>query len=131
MSLSIDKHLGIHTQALELRSRRTEVLAGNLANADTPGYKARDLDFRAALSAAESSGGALNTTHANHIGGANGAGTNGDLLYNTPSQPSLDGNTVDLQQEKAKFAENAVQYQASLQFLNGKIASLRAAIRGD
>lgn len=132
MPLSIDKALGIHDEALMLRARRAELLAENLANADTPHYKARDFDFRAALEQAgqgrPSTG--LAVTHAGHIQGA-GPALNPELLYRIPGQPSLDGNTVDPQLEKAAFAENAVHYQATLLFLNRKIASIKGALKGE
>ncbi len=130
--MNIDKAFGIHAVALQLRARRAEVLAANLANADTPNYKARDLDFKAALKAAagRESAAALRTTHPRHIGGQGNAG-GVELRYRVPTQPSADGNTVDTQREQAAFAENALQYQASLTFLNGKIRSLKTAIKGE
>ena len=134
MPTAIDKHLGVHAQALNLRSRRTELLAANLANADTPGYRARDIDFKSAL--AQASGNAqpgvqLQTTNAAHIGPkqVNG-GPAPELKYRTPLAPSLDGNTVDAQLEQAAFAENTVRYQATLQFLNSKFRGLLTAITG-
>ena len=128
MSLNIDKHFGVHAQAMQLKSQRNEVLATNIANADTPGYKARDLDFNAVLR--QASGDGLRVTHTRHMM-ANGA-TPGEaqLLYRVPTQPAQDGNTVDVQQEQAAFAENAVRYQASLEFLNSRIRGLSTAIRG-
>jgi flagellar basal-body rod protein FlgB len=139
MTSVIDKHLGVHAQALTLRSQRTELLAANLANADTPGYRARDIDFKTAL--AQASGTAhqgvhLQTTNAAHIGPPNSidGGVNGapapELKYRTPLAPSLDGNTVDAQLEQAAFAENTVRYQATLQFLNSKFRGLMTAITG-
>ncbi|MGD8497730.1 MAG: flagellar basal body rod protein FlgB [Chromatiales bacterium] len=131
MPLSIDAHLGIHADALAVRSRRTELLASNIANADTPNYKARDVDFRAALEQARGAqSGGLRTTHANHISTAAFGGAM-EVGYRVPFQPSLDGNTVDPQQEKAAFAENTVRYQTTLTFLNSKINSLRGALRGE
>lgn len=130
MSLSFDKALGIHADALQLRSRRLELLASNLANADTPNYKARDIDFRAALSQAQGGGLGLMRTHASHLP-VQGGGIGGEPLYRIPNQPSLDGNTVDAQLEKAAFSENAVQYQASLDFLNSRFRGLRTALKGE
>jgi flagellar basal-body rod protein FlgB len=131
--IDINSHLGVLPQALQLQSRRTEVLAANLANADTPNFKARDLDFRAALAAAGAPGATLKLdgTHARHLATA-GAGGNDDvsLQYRTPLAPSLDGNTVDSHLEQAAFAENAVRYQATLTFLNAKFRSLLTAITG-
>ncbi|MHA7816871.1 MAG: flagellar basal body rod protein FlgB [Pseudohaliea sp.] len=133
MSFSIDDYFGIHQQALSLRSQRNTVLASNIANADTPGYKARDFDFRAAL--AEAGGpvaGAdrLRVTHDRHLGAGTGAGGAGPLLYRVPLQPAQDGNTVEVDREQAAFAENAVRYQASLQFLSGKIRSMIDVLKG-
>jgi flagellar basal-body rod protein FlgB len=134
MATMIDKALGIHPQALTLRSQRAEVLAGNLANADTPNFKARDTSFKAVLSSAQddlaSVGMPLATSHAAHMQGLSGAGQ-AELLYRNPSQPSIDGNTVDTQIEYTEFARNALQYQASLTFLSGRIRTLLTAIRGD
>ena len=130
---SLDNALGLHEAALKVRSQRMETLASNLANADTPNYKARDLDFRAVLSNYQSnsvSGSTLKTTHANHLQQPGGV-IGGSLQYRNPMQPSIDGNTVDTQVEKAKFMENALQYQTTLQFIDGRIKSLRKAIRGD
>jgi flagellar basal-body rod protein FlgB len=131
MPISVDKAFGIHERALALKARRSEVLATNLANADTPHYKARDIDFKAALDRAQQHHGlALKTTNVRHIaptlepGGA-------ELLYRVPEQPSLDGNTVDSRVEQAAFAENALQYQATLTFLGSRINGLRSAIRGE
>ena len=128
---NIDDAFGIHDQALVLRARRAELLAGNLANADTPGYKARDVDFKAALEKASAGPAAsrLQTTNARHLTG-NQTGIGGlNLLYRVPLQPSLDGNTVDTQAEQAAFMENAVRYQASLRFLNSRIQGLMRVLR--
>jgi flagellar basal-body rod protein FlgB len=136
MPVNLDQYLGVHAAALDVRSRRTELIANNLANADTPGYKARDLDFRDALARAsgdKTTGGVhLSTTQAGHIGGAASADatTSPDLKYRTPLAPALDGNTVDAQLEQAAFAENSVRYQATLTFLNSKFRGLMTAIMG-
>lgn len=105
-----------------------DVLATNLANADTPHYKARDFDFAAALDRAAGHG-RLRVTNARHIGGAAGA-SSADLAYRVPHQPAVDGNTVESDLELARFAENSVGYQASLGFLDGRIATLRLALTG-
>lgn len=128
MSSNIDV-LGIHTQALALRARRAEILATNLANADTPGYQARDLDFAAVL-AGQGNEGALRTTDLRHLGGAD-PDFDFALRYREPLQASLDHNTVDVQAERAAFVDNAMRYQASLTFLNGRIRGLISALRGD
>lgn len=120
---------GIHEQALMLRAHRTEVLAANMANADTPAFKARDFDFAAALTgAAAGQGRGLQATDARHIGTA--SAQRPTLAYRNPFQPSRDGNTVESDLEFARFAENSIAYQASLRFLSGRISSLRMAIGG-
>ena len=129
MPSSIDRLFGVHAQALQLRARRGELLASNLANADTPDYKARDLDFGKALASAQADS-ALRATHTNHITRSDNTGS-ASTLYRVPNQASLDGNTVDTQVEKQKFAENAVRYQTTLRFLNGKISGLMTAIKGE
>ncbi len=136
MANSLDQYLGVHAAALDVRARRTELIANNLANADTPGYKARDIDFRQAMARAagdaNTSGVHLSTTQAGHIGGAASADatTSPDLKFRTPLAPALDGNTVDTQLEQSAFAENAVRYQATLTFLNNKFRGLLTAIMG-
>ena len=145
MAMDLDSYLGIHAQALQVRARRTELLATNLANADTPGYKARDIDFKSAIAAAMGPANTPSTplvTNARHIGiggssAADSAGALGGkdslesfLKYRTPLAPSLDGNTVDAQLEQAAFADNTVRYQATLQFLSGRFRSLMTAITG-
>jgi flagellar basal-body rod protein FlgB len=134
MPINLDQYVSVHAAALDVRARRGELIANNLANADTPGYQARDIDFRQAMARAAGdpvSGVTLSTTQAGHIGGASSASaTNPDLKYRTPLAPSLDGNTVDAQIEQASFAENAVRYQATLTFLNSKFRGLLTAIMG-
>jgi flagellar basal-body rod protein FlgB len=135
MPLNLDQYVGVHATALDVRSRRGELIANNLANADTPGYQARDIDFRQAMALAsgdKTAGVAIRTTQAGHIGGAASADAAGspDLKYRTPLAPALDGNTVDAQIEQAAFAENAVRYQATLTFLNSKFRGLLTAILG-
>lgn len=127
MSTSSDL-FGIHTQALALWQRRAEVLSANLANADTPNYQARDVDFRAALGAAGTQTLPLTATAAGHLGNAAAGGD--ALKYRVPMQPSMDGNTVDAETEQAAFAENSVRYQASLSFITAQIRILRTAITG-
>lgn len=130
MSISFSNALGVHERALNVRSQRAEVLAGNLANADTPGYKARDFDFKAALNAASRDQMPLQTTQGAHLPGKGDAPSQ-ELLYRTPTQPSLDGNTVDSQVELAAYMRNAMDFQASFQFLNSKFQGLSAAIKGE
>lgn len=136
MPISFDAVLGIHEQALRLGAQRTELLASNIANSDTPGYKAKDIDFRAALQNAQSvkdgmsDSVTLKTTHEKHIHlSADAAGA--ELLYRVPNQASLDGNTVDSQMEQSAFAENAMRYQATLTFIDGKFKGLMSAFRGE
>ena len=134
MSISFDSALGIHDDALKVRARRSELLASNLANADTPNYKAQDIDFKQALEQASAgqsaSSSQLHTTHSGHIQGEP-APDIPDSKYRVPLQPSLDGNTVDSQLEKANYAENALQYQTTLSFLGSKFSSLIGAIKGE
>jgi flagellar basal-body rod protein FlgB len=160
MRTFLDNYLGVHPQALTLEAKRNDLLASNLANVDTPNYKARDIDFKAALSAASvnsnSSGGngASTSGSAGFITGtaapltlrtgnasaatppASASGSEGatldpaSLKYRVPMAPALDGNTVDEQLEQAAFAENGVRYQASLTFLNTALRNLMTAIVG-
>lgn len=132
MSINFDKAFGIHEAALNIRSQRAEVLANNLANADTPNFKARDIDFSKALEQAQTSqSSGLNRTHSKHLDSAIGTEIPG-LSYRIPTQPDTgDGNSVDAQYEQTKFAENAMQYETSLRFLDGKIKGLLSAIRGE
>ncbi len=109
---------GVHGTALALRSQRLAMLASNIANAATPGYKARDIDFSAAMDAASSG---------MDLGGA----VDGATRYRVPVMPSLDGNTVELSTEQTLFAENAVQYRATLAFLEGRINTVRRALKGE
>jgi len=120
---------GIHTQALALWQRRAEVLSANLANADTPKYQARDIDFRAALGAADGGSLPLAAPTQGQIDSTSASSAQA-LKYRVPMQPSLDGNTVDAETEQAAFAENSVRYQASLTFINAQIRQLRTAITG-
>lgn len=113
--MAADTLFGVHGAALEVRSQRMGVLASNIANASTPGFKARDIDFGQALAAVET-------------------GTDGIAAatkYRVPVQTSMDGNTVELSQEQTAFAENAIQYQTTLSFLNGRIAEVSRALKGE
>lgn len=129
--MNFDDTFGIHERALLLRSQRAEVLAANLANADTPGYKARDFDFKSMLANEVDSSSRVRTTHRQHIRTEQGTVSSSQLLYRTPMQPSLDGNTVDTEQEHTAFSANAIEYQATLTFINSQISGLRKALRGD
>ncbi|MCC2979986.1 MULTISPECIES: flagellar basal body rod protein FlgB [unclassified Sphingomonas] len=105
---------GVHGAALEVRAQRMNLLASNIANASTPNFKAKDIDFTQALASVERQGGIEQAT-----------------LYRTPDSPSMDGNTVELSKEQTAFAENAVQYQTTLSFLNGRINQLTRALKGE
>ncbi|MEE4540144.1 MAG: flagellar basal body rod protein FlgB [Erythrobacter sp.] len=111
---------GIHGAALALRSERMGVIASNIANAATPGFKARDIDFAAALDA--------------RLEGARGdplAASDPALVYRTPTMPTLDGNTVELGREQIAFAENAMRYSATLSFVQGKVNTITRALKGE
>lgn len=132
MSNILDNVFGLSSQALDVWQRRSEVIASNIANADTPNYQARDVDFRQALQQAsgESSNSnlALDTPSPGQINTTTQSAE--QLKYRVPLQPSMDGNTVDTQVEQAQFASNMVHYQASLSFINSSIQTLRLAING-
>lgn len=123
----LDRFLGVHRDALVLRSERLTVLASNIANAATPGYKARDLDFASALAVEQPD--KLTRTNAKHMT-ASEAGSS-TLRYRQPIQPSLDGNTVELATEQLQFAETALRYRSTLSILNGRIAGLTSALKGE
>ena len=133
MRFSLDKAMGIHPEALFVRARRSSLIASNLANADTPRYKAQDIDFRSVLrnSAGIHDEGRMKSTNRGHIQAGGFSASSAELLYRNPHQPSIDGNTVDAQVEKAEFAENTLMYQTSLRFVDGKISAIKKAIRGD
>ncbi len=128
MTINFDKALGIHPQALALREKRGEMLAANLANADTPGYKARDMNFESVFKQNLQLTQAMERTHTNHL--PSKTIFEAHTMYRNPNQASLDGNTVEANVEQAKYAENAVQYQASLQFVSNKFSGLMMALRG-
>lgn len=130
MPLDINQVFAPHERVLTAASQRMELLAANMANADTPNYKARDLDFRAALQSAEAGTVTIAATRPGHIQGAGAAGSRSEVLYRVPDQPTLDGNTVDAQKESAAIAETSTRYQASLTFLDQRIRGLRMAITG-
>jgi flagellar basal-body rod protein FlgB len=130
MPLNIDSYFGLEAKSLSLEDQRASIIANNLANTNTPNYKARDIDFQEFLQASlKAQGQQLNTTDPDHIG------TNADfstiLKYRSVDHVSLDGNTVDKDVETTEFAKNAVNYQASLSFLNNKIRYMTMAIKGD
>lgn len=133
MAISFESALGVHETALRSRGQRASVLAANLANIDTPNYKARDYDFKQMLEAktAQQSVFSTDLTNARHIEASSITDIDSNLLYRTPQQPSIDGNTVEDQIEHAEYMKNALDFQSSFQFLNSKFQGLRSAIRGD
>ncbi len=119
----LDRALGVHEQALELRSKRMEVLSRNIANADTPNYKAQDIDFKSVLQSAQKQ---------KQTGIPPGQLTSGDeLKYRIPFNVAFDGNTVELNIEQAQFGQSAANYQATLNILENRISGIRKALRGD
>ncbi|MBN2856401.1 MAG: flagellar basal body rod protein FlgB [Halothiobacillaceae bacterium] len=129
-----DQLFGIHGDALAYRSERMGILASNIANSDTPNYKARDLSFNDALRAAAGQGGvghplALKLDQPGQRSAGTSAG-GAQELYRIPDQPALDGNTVDLERERVRFTENAVSYQTTLSFLNSRIKGINSALTG-
>lgn len=132
MAINFEKALGIHQHTLGIRSRRSQILAENIANADTPDYKARDIDFKQALQSAKyRSGVSLTRTHETHKFGQSFSMAQAGQLYRVGNQPDTgDGNTVDAEVERNLFMRNSMEYQASLDFLNSKISALREAIKG-
>lgn len=145
MFANITSGLDFHSKALVLRAERQRVIASNIANADTPGYVARDLNFKDAMNAASSGGlsassssaqgsGTNGMTNSRHIplsGGTIGTlGGASNLAYTAQTQPSLDGNSVDLDRERANFVDNSVRYEATLRFINGQSKTILSAIQG-
>jgi flagellar basal-body rod protein FlgB len=128
----LDDAFSFQQQALSLRANRQQVLAGNIANADTPNYKARDFDFSTALkdAVAGRNGGnlPLASTSGGHLQGSGDSGP-AKLMYRKEMQPSADGNTVNMDVERAQFAENAVQYEAGIAFISGKFKTLMLALQ--
>jgi flagellar basal-body rod protein FlgB len=134
--------LDFHAKALVLRAERQRVIASNIANADTPGYAGRDINFKDAMAAATEAGSstlALTTsaassgaTHPNHIAlqaATTSMGSSG-LAYTSQTQPSMDGNSVDMDRERANFVDNSVRYEATLRFINGQSKTILSAIQG-
>lgn len=130
----LDASLRFQQEALNLRSQRQQVLAANIANADTPEFRARDFDFSRELAKAVKGGKGtssmrLVTTSALHLQGASAVFAVRELLYRVPDQPSLDGNTVDMDRERTQFVDNTVRYQASLTFLSSRLQGLKTAMQ--
>ena len=130
----ISNDLSFFQNSLELRAQRQEVLSSNIANADTPNFKARDFDFKTAMQNAMGDQKRLSETHltltsARHIPASAATSGPADLLYRTPYQATLDGNTVEMDNERVQFADNTLKYQSSLQFVSGKIRTMLSAIQ--
>ena len=134
----LDNELRFQQDAMSLRAERQQVLANNIANADTPNFRARDFDFSTELASSlqkqhtQGRGMTLATTSDRHLQAASTSSfASRDLLYRVPDQPSLDGNTVDMDRERAQFTDNAVRYQASLTFLTSRLQSLKTAMQSE
>lgn len=130
----LDSSLRFHQEALNLRARRQEVLSANIAHADTPNFKARDFDFSSALAQAvergrQSQSMSMATTSSRHLPGQARATAAAELLYRTPTQSSLDGNTVEMDVERVNFADNAMRYELNLTVLNSRIKSMLSAVQ--
>ncbi|MFZ1873751.1 MAG: flagellar basal body rod protein FlgB [Chania sp.] len=130
----LDAALRFGQEALNLRAERQQILAANIANADTPGYQARDIDFASQLSQAmaqgRASGIALNLTSAQHIPALNVQPPSLALLFRVPDQPALDGNTVDMDRERTHFADNSLKYQTDLTLVSGQIKGMMSVLQG-
>jgi flagellar basal-body rod protein FlgB len=122
--------LNFQSEALQLRSQRQRLIASNIANADTPGYVAREMDFASALRHATGSGGALAASKPGHLSAPVGANGEPALRYAAQAQTNLDRNTVDMDRERASFADNSVKYEAALRFINGSVKTMLDAIKG-
>ena len=133
MAINLDKMVQLHHSTVRVRTDQMEVISSNLANANTPGYKARAIDFNSAMSKAMQGGqniAGLTTTHSNHIPLSNNSAI-GDAQFRVSDQPDTgDGNTVDVQRERNEFLDNGMRYQASLQFLDGKFKGMKKALSG-
>ena len=130
----LDSSLRFHQEALNLRARRQEILSVNIAHADTPNFKARDFDFSSRLTQAvergrQSASISMATTSSRHLPGEAHATDEADLMYRTPTQSSIDGNTVEMDVERVNFADNAMRYEANLTVLSSKIKSLLSAVQ--
>lgn len=126
---SIQSHLQLHSEALALRSKRNEILASNIANAATPNFKAKDLDFSSMLNAKMGIGDLI-TNDVRHLNSVS-TSINDGVGFRQNITPSMDGNTVELHVEQMQFSENVMRYQASLEFLNRKLTGLKSAIKGE
>ena len=127
----LDRTFGIHAQALQVRSQRMEVLAQNIANADTPNFKARDIDFRAVLNGVAGDDLKIQATRQGHYNAGEATSDGSSLLYRVPFNTAFDGNTVESSVEQANYGRAAADYQATLNFLENRVSSIRRALKGD
>ena len=125
----LNESLDFHTQALLLRAEKARVIASNIANADTPGYQARDFDFASALREATGTGGIGSGIAQNIMGGGSGGGSTPSMRYALPSQTNLDSNTVDMDRERAAFVDNSVKYESTLRFINANVKTTMDAMK--
>lgn len=132
----LDAALRFNTEALNLRAQRQEILASNIANADTPGYQARDIDFASQLNKvmeqgrSQGAGMSLAVTSARHIPAESLQPASMDLMYRIPDQPSMDGNTVDMDRERTQFADNSLKYQTDLTLISSQIKGMMSVLQG-
>ena len=118
---------GVHEKAMNLRQRRLALLGQNIANADTPHYKAKDIDFKKIM--AKESDFSIKLSQPGHMNSTNSR--NPALIFRTPNNPAADGNTVELNYEQAQFGKESARYTATLQFLENRIGGIRRALRGE
>ena len=132
MTSRLDQHFDYRLQVMNLRAARQQVLATNIANADTPNYKARDIDFRDQLRRIQAGQGGFSMaqTHGAHLAPASGVAAAGGTKYREAVQGSIDGNTVDMNLEMARFTENSIKYQADVAFMQSRVSGLQRAISG-
>ena len=130
-TINFDNALGVHPRAMLLRTARAEVLANNIANQDTPNFKARDIDFQTILKNEQKRKQALKMERTSDTHMVGKGRVDEDLLYRTPYQPSVDGNTVDADIEKTNYTKNTMDFQSTFRFLNGKFTGLKSAIKGE
>lgn len=126
----LENAFGVHERALQIKSHRLELLSQNIANADTPNFKARDLDFKALLKQSQKGDIGLTATHQGHLGAQDFAAAD-SLKYRIPFNTAFDGNTVEMSVEQAQYGQAAGQYQATLNFLENRVSGLRRALKGE
>ncbi len=134
MAISFDKALGLYESALKLRSEKAQLLSSNLANTDTPGYKARDIDFHAALESrlnSKPSASSLRVSREGHAGSMGSVTPMTEIQYRVPTQPSIDGNTVEEHVEHSEFMKNSLEFQTAFTLLNSRFKGLIGALKGE